>query len=164
MNTKRIVTLGVLTGIALILFLVELRLPALSPIPGMKLGLANIVTVYAVFRFRPQETVLLVTARILLGAVFCGSPSALIYSACGAVCCLLGMLCLRHILPEQQIWLCSVIGAMLHNTGQIAAALFLMRSFAVIGYLPVLLVTGSAAGLLTGLTAQILVKRSRPVP
>lgn len=162
MNVKRLVTLGMLTGVSLILFIIELRLPNLSPVPGVKLGLANIVTVYAVFRFTPQETSMLVLARILLGAMFSGNFSALIYSACGAVCCLLGMLLLRHILPEKQIWLCSVIGAMLHNLGQIAAAVAVMRSLSVIAYLPVLLVTGTVAGLLTGLTAQMIVRRAKP--
>ena len=159
MNTRRIVTLSMLTGIALIIFILELRLPNLLPIPGVKLGLANIITVYAVFRFTPKETALIVTARVLLGAVFSGNPSALIYSAAGAFCCLLGMIALRGVLPAERIWLCSVIGAMLHNTGQIAAACAVMRSVSVAAYLPVLLVTGTIAGLFTGLTAQFLLKR-----
>lgn len=160
MNTKRLVMLGLLTGLSLILFIIELRIPNLLPIPGVKLGLANIVTVYAVFRFTAKETALIVCARILLGAMFSGNLSALIYSACGAVCCLLGMLLLRRILPQKQIWLCSIIGAMLHNIGQICAAVAVMRSVSVVAYLPILLVTGSAAGLFTGLTAQFIVSRA----
>lgn len=160
MKTKRIVLLGLLTGLALILFIVELRIPNPFPIPGVKLGLANIVTVYAVFRFRPQETAMIVAARVLLGAVFSGNPSALLYSGAGAVCCLLGMLCLRRFLPEKQLWLCSVIGAMFHNIGQIAAACAVMGSLSVIAYLPVLLLTGSAAGLFTGLAAQFILSRA----
>jgi heptaprenyl diphosphate synthase len=159
MKTKRIVLLGLLTGLALILFIVELRIPNPFPIPGVKLGLANIVTVYAVFRFKPQETALTVAARVLLGAMFGGNPSALLYSAAGAFCCLLGMLLLRRALPEKQLWFCSVIGAMLHNVGQIAAACAVMGSLSVIAYLPMLLLTGSAAGLFTGLTAQLLLSR-----
>ena len=161
MKTKRIVLLGLLTGLALILFIIELRIPNPFPIPGVKLGLANIVTVYAVFRFKPQETALIVAARVLLGAMFSGNLSALLYSAAGAVCCLLGMLLLRRVLPEKQLWLCSVIGAMFHNIGQIAAACAVMGSLSVIAYLPMLLLTGSAAGLFTGLTAQLLLSRMR---
>ena len=165
MKMKRMVTLAMLTGVSLILFIIELRIPNLLPIPGVKLGLANIVTVYAVFRYRPQETALMVTARILLGAMFSGTPSALLYSAAGAVCCLLGMLVLRHILPEKQIWLCSVIGAMLHNIGQITAAVIIMRSFGVIAYLPLLLVTGSLAGVFTGICARHFhMAEAHPVP
>ena len=61
--------------------------------------------------------------------------------------------------PEKQIWLCSVIGAMLHNIGQITAAIVIMRSFGVLAYLPLLLVTGSLAGAFTGLCTQLLLNR-----
>ena len=160
MKTRRMVTLALLTATALILFVIELRIPNLAPIPGVKLGLANIVTVYAVFRFTPRETAMMVCARVLLGAMFSGNLSALLYSASGAVCCLLGMIALRHMIPQKQIWLASIIGAMLHNIGQIVAAIAVMRSIAVIAYLPILLVTGSAAGLFTGLCAQLIIRRS----
>ena len=159
MNIRRLTELALLASVALIIFVIELRIPNPFPIPGVKLGLANIVTVYAVFRYRPSETAMIVTVRLLLGAMFSGNLSALLYSAAGAVCCLLGMLALRRILPEKQIWLCSVIGAMLHNIGQITAAVILMQSFGVIAYLPILLVTGSLAGAFTGLCAQLVLHR-----
>lgn len=159
MNVKKLTELALLSTVALIIFVIELRIPNPFPIPGVKLGLANIITVYAVFRYRPSETAMIVTVRLVLGAVFSRNPSALLYSAAGAVCCLLGMLALRKILPEKQIWLCSVIGAMLHNIGQIAAAVIIMRSFGVIAYLPLLLVTGSLAGAFTGLCTQHLLRR-----
>lgn len=159
MNTRKLTELGVLTGLALILFVIELRLPNLTPIPGVKLGLANIVTVWAAFRYKPYETAMLVAARILLGAMFSGNLSALLYSAAGAFLCLAGMLSVRGFIPQNWIWLASVLGAVFHNVGQICAAMLLMQTTAVIGYLPVLLFSGCVAGLFTGLTAQILLKR-----
>ena len=159
MNVKRLTELALLSTVALIIFVIELRIPNPFPIPGVKLGLANIVTVYAVFRYRPSETALIVTVRLLLGAIFSGNLSALLYSAAGAINCLCGMLLLRRVLPEKQIWLCSVIGAMLHNIGQITAAVIIMLSFGVVAYLPILLVTGSLAGAFTGLCAQLLLNR-----
>ena len=159
MNIRRLTELALLSSVALIIFVIELRIPNPFPIPGVKLGLANIVTVCAVFRYRPSETAMIVTVRLLLGAMFSGNPSALLYSAAGALACLCGMLLLRRILPEQQIWLCSVIGAMLHNVGQITAAVIMMQSFGVIAYLPILLVTGSLAGAFTGLCAQLVLHR-----
>ena len=159
MNVKKLTELALLSTVALIIFVIELRIPNPFPIPGVKLGLANIITVYAVFRYRPSEMAMIVTVRLVLGTVFSRNPSALLYSAAGAVCCLLGMLALRKILPEKQIWLCSVIGAMLHNIGQIAAAVIIMRSFGVIAYLPLLLVTGSLANAFTGLCTQHLLRR-----
>ena len=161
MNIRRLTELALLSSVALIIFVIELRIPNPFPIPGVKLGLANIVTVYALFRYRPSETAMIVAVRLLLGAVFSGNPSALLYSAAGAISCLCGMLLLRRILPEKQIWLCSVIGAMLHNIGQITAAVMIMRSFGVAAYLPLLLVTGSLAGSFTGLCALFLLRRIR---
>ena len=159
MNIRRLTELAMLSAVALIIFVIELRIPNPFPIPGVKLGLANIVTVYAVFRCKPSETAMIVAVRLLLGAVFSGNPSALLYSAAGAICCLCGMLLLRGVLPEKQIWLCSVIGAMLHNFGQITAAVIIMRSFGVVAYLPLLLVTGSLAGAFTGICTQLLLGR-----
>jgi len=159
MSIRRMTELALLSSVALIIFVIELRIPNPFPIPGVKLGLANIVTVYAVFRYRSSETAMIVTVRLLLGAMFSGNPSALLYSAAGAIVCLCGMLLLRRILPEKQIWLCSVIGAMLHNIGQITAAVIIMQSFSVAAYLPILLVTGSLAGAFTGVCAQLLLNR-----
>ena len=159
MKPRRIAELGVLTGIALILFIVELRLPDLTPIPGVKLGLANIVAVFAVFRYPPHETALLVLCRIVLGSIFAANPVSLLYSAAGAFLCLTGMLLAKPVLSEKQIWLASVLGAVLHNTGQIIAAILLMETTAVLGYLPVLLFSGCIAGFLTGMAAQFLISR-----
>ena len=100
MSIRRLTELALLSSVALIMFVIELRIPNPFPIPGVKLGLANIVTVYAVFRYRPSETAMIVTVRLLLGSMFSGNPSALLYSAAGAVTCLCGMLLLRRALPE----------------------------------------------------------------
>jgi heptaprenyl diphosphate synthase len=148
-----------LTAVALTIFVVELRFPDIVPIPGVKLGLANIITVYAVYHYRAWETAMLVFVRVFLGSLFGGGVSAMLYSMTGAAFCLIGMLVIRCMIPQNYIWLSSIIGAMLHNTGQIAAAVVLMRSTAVVGYLPILLVTGSIAGFCTGMCAQILIKK-----
>ena len=125
----------------------------------MKLGLANIVAVFAVFRYPPHETALLVLCRIVLGSIFAANPVSLLYSAAGAFLCLTGMLLAKPVLSEKQIWLASVLGAVLHNTGQIIAAILLMETTAVLGYLPVLLFSGCIAGFLTGMAAQFLISR-----
>ena len=103
MKTRRLAELGLLTALALIIFILELRLPNLSAIPGIKLGLANIITVYAVFRYKPQETTMLVASRVLLGAMFSGNLSALLYSAAGAALCLAGMLGVRKMIPKKMM-------------------------------------------------------------
>ncbi len=159
MKTKRLTTLSLLTAVSLILFLVELRMPDIA-IPGVKLGLANIVTVYAVFRYTAKETAMLVAVRLLLGCIFAGNPSALLYSAAGACLCLIGMLCVRRFLDASHIWLCSVLGGMLHNVGQLLMAVMILRSVTIAASAPVLLIAGAVAGLLTGLCAQYLVNHA----
>lgn len=111
MNIKRLTQLSLLTATALIIFVIELRIPNIIPIPGIKLGLANIITVYCVYHFNAFETALMLTSRIILGALFSGNIFSLVYSTAGAFFCLCGMLVIRRIIPEKYIWLCSVIGA-----------------------------------------------------
>ena len=159
MNTRKLTKLSLLTAIALIIFIIEMRLPDLSGIPGVKLGLANIITVYALYHFKAYEVAMVVFVRILLGSVFGGNMSAMIYSLSGAVLCLVGMIFLKKIINEKYIWLSSVAGAILHNTGQILAAMAVTRSTAVFAYYPVLVVSGCIAGVFTGICASILIKR-----
>ncbi len=162
MNKKirRMTELALLTAIALIIYVVELQIPNLSPVAGVKLGLANIITVYAVYRFKWSETALMLLARLLLGTLFSSNPSALLYSLSGGTFCLLGMLLLKKIIPINRLWLCSVFGAVLHNLGQLTAASLIMKTAAVWLYLPPLVLSGCIAGALTGLAAQLVIKRT----
>ena len=159
MDVKRLTKLALLTAVALILFVVEAQIPAPVPIPGVKLGLANIVTVYAMFRFGPRDTLLVLLTRVVLGSVFAGSVMALWFSLAGGRLCWAAMAALRKILTERQLWVCGILGAMCHNLGQMAVCLAVYRSWAVAVYLPVLLLSGIVTGLFTGLTAQFLLKR-----
>ena len=148
-----------MSAVALIIFIVELRIPNLVPIPGVKLGLANIVTVYAVYRYRPVEVFLIVLVRIVLGSMFSGTALSFLYSLGGAVCCLCGMLLLKRVIPLSCLWLSSPCGAVFHNIGQIVVAMLVMRTSAVLVYLPTLMISGIVAGLFTGVCGQILVRR-----
>lgn len=163
MKAKRLAELAVLCAVSLVIFIVELQIPNPFPIPGVKLGLANIVTVYAVYHYKPYEVALLVAVRVLLASVFSGNMMALIYSAAGSFLCLLGMLLLRRVINEKHLWLSSVFGAVLHNTGQIAAAVLMLQTVQVIAYYPFLLVSGCLAGAFTGLAAQFLTARLKAI-
>lgn len=158
-KVKRLTELSVLTAVALIIFVVELQIPNPFPIPGIKLGLANIITVYAVYRYKPYEAAAITVVRLILGAVFAGNFAALIYSASGSALCLIGMLILRRFIDEKHIWISSVFGALLHNTGQIAAALIITQTPQLLAYYPFLLLSGCLAGAFTGLCAQIVISR-----
>jgi len=159
MKTKHLTTLALLTAIALILFTVEAQLPPLTPFPGIKLGLANIVTVYVMFRYGPRDALLVLLVRVLLGSIFAGVVMTLLFSLGGGLLCWLVMLPLRHILTGKQIWVCGVLGAIAHNVGQLAVCLAVYNTAAVLFYLPVLLLSGMMAGLFTGLAAQYLIGR-----
>lgn len=159
MKAKKLAELSLLTAVAIIIFIIELRIPNIIPIPGIKLGLANIITVYAAYRFSAKDVLLIAVTRVFLGSLFGGNFSVIIYSLSGALACLAGMLLLRKIIPLEYVWLCSIIGAILHNTGQMAAAIFITRTPAVLAYYPPLIISGSIAGLFTGICAMFILKR-----
>lgn len=165
MSSNKLTQLSLLTAAALVLYVVELRLPGPIPIPGVKLGLANIITVAALYRFRFRETAMVVAARVTLGCFFAGSASAFLFSASGAVFCLCGMSFMKRFLVQEgpggrkHIVLCSVLGALFHNTGQILAAVCIMRDPGILAFFPILTVTGVLAGLFTGLCADAVERR-----
>ena len=111
MKAKRLTELAMLTAVALIIFVVELQIPNPIPIPGVKLGLANVITVFAIYRYKAREVLLIVLCRTILGSVFGGNMMALFYSLAGGILCFLGMLFFKRILSQKYIWLCSIFGA-----------------------------------------------------
>ena len=158
-RTARVTRLALLTAIALTIFMAEAQIPVAVPIPGVKLGLANIVTVYAVFVLGPGDALLVLTARVFLGAVFSGQMMTLFYSLGGGLLCWAVLTLLRRLFSKGQIWLCSPVSAVFHNLGQLLVAAALMKTWAVLAYLPYLVIAGAASGLFTGLCAQFLIKR-----
>lgn len=155
----RMTRLALLTAIALTIFMVEAQLPVVTVVPGIKLGLANIVTVYAMFTFGPGDTLMILAARIFLGAVFSGQMMTLIYSAAGGLLSWCVLLLLRKLLDRRQIWLCSPVAGVFHNLGQLLAAAAVMKTWTVLAYLPYLILAGILAGLFTGVAAQALISR-----
>lgn len=158
MPIKKMTELALLATIALTIFIIEAGIPNPIPIPGVKLGLANIVTVYAIYHYRPSEVFLLVIMRIILGAIFGGNIMALLYSLAGGMLCLVGMLLLCQVISVSHLWICSILGAVFHNTGQLLMAILITGTIGVVAYFPLLLVSGCSAGMFTGLCAQFLIK------
>ena len=155
-GTRRLTRLALLTAIALTIFMIEAQLPALTTIPGIKLGLANIVTVYAVFTLGPRDALMVLCARVFLGAVFSGQMMTLLYSGSGGLLSWLALCLLCRLLDRKQMWLASPVAGMCHNVGQLLAAAGVMRTWAVLAYLPYLVIAGVVAGLFTGVAAQVL--------
>ena len=160
MKTRKLITLALLITIALIIFIIELQIPPIVPIPGVKMGLANIVTLFALGLFSPYEAFLILIVRIILGSIFSGQVMSLAYSLTGGMFCFITMSILFKFKKTMPVWVISVFGAIAHNIGQIMAAIVLTSTYQVIYYLPVLIISGIISGTFTGIAAQILISRN----
>ncbi len=159
MRTKKLTLLSLLTAIALTIFMVEAQIPALVPIPGIKLGLSNIVTVFVVFAIGSREAAEVLFARIFLGAVFAGNFSTIFYSAAGGACAIAVTILLKKILTKKQLWVAGTLGAIAHSVGQMAMAIAITSTPGLAAYLPVMICVSILTGSFTGLCAQFLVER-----
>lgn len=158
-SVRRLTRAALLTAVALTIFMAEAQIPVPIPIPGVKLGLANIITVYAMYILGPGDTLMILISRIFLGSVFSGQMMTLLYSFGGGLCCYAAMLILRHLLDRNHLWLASPLSAIFHNLGQILVASAVMRTWVVVSYLPYLVLSGICSGLFTGLCTQLLIQR-----
>ena len=159
MQVRRLTRDALLTAIALTIFMIEAQIPAPIPVPGIKLGLANIVTLYALFMLGPWDALGILLARIVLGSLFAGNMMILLYSLAGGLLCWLLCCALRRMMTDRQIWLCSIFGAIAHNLGQMAVAIAVTRTLGLLAYLPALMFSGMLAGAFTGWSAQFLIGR-----
>ena len=159
LKTRKLTTLSLLTAIALTIFLLEAQIPSPVPLPGVKLGLANIITVFTVFVLGPGAGVSVLSARIFLGAVFAGNFSTIFYSAAGGGLSIGVTVLLRKILKRNQIWAAGAFGAIAHSVGQMAMAVILTGTLSIAIYLPVMILISIITGLFIGLCAQYLVNR-----
>ena len=164
MTTKKLALCAVLTALALGLSTLESLFPVsvLVPLPGIKLGLANIVTVFALYRLGDIPALAILIARCLLGAMFAGNASALLFSLMGGVLAMLTMIVLRRV-RGLSVYGVSIAGAAAHNIGQICAAMVVLGGTAVLGYLPVLLGVSLITGTLTGFVASLLFRAMRGI-
>ena len=146
-----------LTACAMILSYVESLLPSVG-IPGVKMGLANIAVIFVLFRFGWKEAAGVSLVRVVLVSLFFGSVGALLYSLAGAVLSLAVMALLRRIDRFTTVGV-SVAGGIAHNAGQVLMAMLILETKQLIVYLPVLAIAGIGGGILTGLTAALLIRR-----
>lgn len=160
-KTKKLALMAVLTAIALTIFMLEAQLPAPVPIPGVKLGLANIVTLTAMLILGRREAGAILAARIIMGAVFAGNPSAMLYSAAGGVLAYAAMCLLVGVVPEKRLWAVSALSAVAHNMGQLLACVLVVKTPGVFIYAPALIVSGVITGVFTGFGAMYLVRALR---
>ena len=158
-RTERIAQLGLLTALALIASYIELLIPLPVGIPGVKLGLANLIIVWSVYTLKPMEALAVNVMRILLAGFMFGNLSMTLYSLAGAGLSFLCM-CLAKKSGAFSIIGVSVIGGITHNIGQLAAAMLVLETASLAYYGPVLLLSGLATGFLIGTVTEEVKKRT----
>ncbi len=158
-KAKTTAFIGLFTALALILAYIEAILPPLfSAIPGIKMGLPNLIIVFLLYRRGPLLATVVSLLRILLISILFGNVMALIYSLAGGVLSLATMIILRRLKILSTVGV-SVAGGVTHNIGQILAAMVLLETAELGYYLVVLTVTGTIAGILIGLGGSLLINR-----
>ena len=158
-KSKNLAFLGMCTALALILAYVEVLIQPLVPsIPGIKMGLPNIIIVFLLYRHSEVSAAAVSLLRIFLISILFGNIMALAYSLAGGFLSLLVMIVCRrlHLLSTVGV---SVAGGVMHNVGQIFMAMLLLKTAELGYYLVVLTVTGTIAGILIGLCGAILIRK-----
>ena len=150
---KKVATCAVLVALAMIFSYIEAILPIPFGVPGVKLGLANLVVVPGFYILRPGEVFLVSAVRILLSSLLFGNALSLLYSLAGGILSFFVMLGLKHVKGFSVAGV-SLAGGVAHNIGQIAVAAWVVKNTAVLYYLPALTAAGVAAGLLMGILAS----------
>ncbi len=150
--------MGLLIALAFLLSYIEVLIPFPMIVPGMKVGLANIVIIYAMYVFGMKEAIVLSILRMVLVAFTFGNLYSLLYSLAGAVCSLLIMAILKRTEKFSAIGV-SLSGAVMHNVGQIFVAIIVIDTVNLIYILPILALTGIATGIVIGTLATILIKQ-----
>ena len=160
MEAKKIARYGLLVALALVLSYAESLVPLSVAVPGVKLGLPNLVVIFALYRIGAKEAAVLSVLRVVLVSAMFGNAYSLWYSLAGAVLSLAVMSALK----QTKLFGCtgvSVAGGVCHNLGQIAVAMLVLRSAGVAYYLPVLVFSGTLAGVAIGAVGAVMVKRIR---
>ncbi|WP_022773096.1 Gx transporter family protein [Butyrivibrio sp. AE2015] len=157
-KTKKIATYGVMAALAMILSYVEMQLPAFVAIPGVKLGLTNIVVLVALYKLGYKSALFINIVRIIAVSLLFGTLMSFAFSFTGGMLSTLVMIILKKSDKFSAVGV-SVAGGITHNIGQILAAMLLLNTKAIIWYLPVLWLSGILSGLMIGLIGALIVKR-----
>ena len=157
--TKKIALLGLCTAVALVLAYIEVLLPPLfNAVPGIKIGLPNIIIIFVLYRFGFKEAAVVSLVRMIAVSFMFGNLMALIYSLAGASLSMLVMVILKKMRFLSVVGV-SVAGGVFHNVGQILAAMLLLGTTELGYYLIVLTVTGTVSGIFVGLCGAIIVQQ-----
>ena len=161
MNVKQLTTLSISVSLAMVLSFLESLVPPLVAVPGVKIGISNTVSLFVLYTLGAPSAIAVSLIRVLLSSLLFGSSVSFIYSFSGACLSLFVMIIFKKIACFSPIGV-SVLGGVFHNIAQTVAAICVMKTGAIIVYLPPLLVSGVIAGILVGILAGIVLKKIKP--
>ena len=157
-KTRILALLGVSTAIAMILSYIEFLLPPIfSAVPGIKMGLANVIIIFLLYKLDFKSALAVSFVRVCLSSLLFGTSLTFLYSFCGAMLSICLMLVAKRIGCFSTVGV-SIVGGVSHNLGQIAVAMLVLRTYEIGYYMAVLAVSGTIAGVFIGLTAAFLIK------
>ncbi len=159
MRVRALAQSALLAAVALTIFVLEAQIPLPLPVPGLKLGLCNIVTLFALCRLGRGWSLAIVLTRIVLGNLAMGQVMAMLYALAGGLLSFLVMALIFRRLGQDLLWVTGAFGGIAHNLGQMTVAVLVTSTPALLVYLPVLLLCGILTGAFTGLCARLLCER-----
>ena len=163
MRTKKITFLSLMVAVALILSYIEAILPPISAaVPGIKMGFANIIIIFTLYRFSVKEAAVVSILRLFISTLLFSSPWTFVYGAAGAVLSLIVMALLKKLDFLSKVGV-SVVGAVSHNLGQIIVAMIFLRTAQIGYYMIILAITGTIAGVFIGICGAALIKALKNV-
>ena len=160
--SKKVAMTGMFVALAMIFSYVEVLIPINLGIPGMKLGLANLVVVVTLYVLGVKTAFAVSIIRILLVSMTFGSLSAMLYSMAGGLLSFGGMVLLKKV-PDLSVVGVSVAGGVLHNAGQVMVAMAVVENVMLVSYFPPLMIAGTITGALIGMVSSKVIPRVKPV-
>lgn len=157
-KTKRISTYGLLVALAFIFSYIEALVPINSPVPGIKLGLANIVVMIALYKLGAKEAFSIALIRVVLVGFTFGNLMMMMYSLAGSILSCSSMILLKKSNKFSMVGV-SISGGVMHNVGQILMAILVLDTVQLYYYLPVLIISGIVTGILIGIVGAEIAKR-----
>ena len=158
LDTKRLTVLSAMIAVAMILSYIESLVPAFVAVPGVKVGLSNIATVFTLYLLGIPSAVTVSLVRVFLSALLFGNFASLLYSLGGAVLALTSMILVKKVKIFSSIGV-STVGAIMHNAGQVAVACVIMENAAISLYIVPLVISGTVAGAVIGIVSGLLYKK-----
>lgn len=154
MKTKKITYIALLSAVALIFGYIESLLPVFIAVPGIKLGLSNIVILFALYRLDKPSALFIMLIKVTVSTLLFSGLNVFFYSLCGGILSLFAMIIFKRInLSTVGI---SMTGGIFHNLGQLLAASIMLKTASVFYYLPVLLISGLIVGFITGMVCKLV--------